>query len=479
MPAKTPSALPDRAELTPALVASAIRKARALPGFKRHVVADNDQSGLILVIGKRTAKWALKYRPRGFRPDGSRFEPTYFVIGDVAIFSPVAARAEVGILRSRIEKGENPTAERARERAEKAAGQAFVRTEAERRADMIAALIDADRKGSFVPEFSTLSGATLDQCAAAFKLYGNFGGVRAKSRAETLMHVRLALAEMDAGGTLPGDLKTVMVKSLANHHAASPATGRHRVGALNRLFGWLNENEVVAANPVAKVKRPPPPPKRTRVWTAAEVRGLWKSADGLSTAKRDYLRLLLLLPLRRQELADTRRTGIQVNGSRMELVIAAVDNKRNWTEFRVPIVTAAREIVERLLNAPGEPGDYLIPLSEDGSRMNSWRRFAEKIEKISGVGKFSFHDARRVFSSECGEHELGDFGLIDQMINHVGAASKPGASGHYNHARRADARAKLMGDWAALVLHAVDEGHWPRDKEHADNVVALNFGTAK
>jgi integrase len=479
MPAKTPVALSDRAVITPALIMSAIRKARALPGFKRHVIADVDQSGLILVIGKRTAKWALKYRPRGFRPDGSRFEPTYFVIGDVASFSPVAARAEVCILRSRIEKGENPTAERAKKRAEKAAGQASVRTEAQRRADMTAALIDADRKGSFVPELSALTGATLDQCAAAFEHYGNFGGVRAKSRAETLMHIRLSLAEMGAGGALPGDLKTVMIKSLANHHAASPATGRHRVGGLNRLFGWLLENEVVAANPVAKVKRPPPPPKRTRVWTAAEVRDLWTSADGLPTAKRDYLRLLLLLPLRRQELADTRRAGIQINGPRMELVIAAVDNKKNWTEFRLPVVSPARQIVERLLDAPGEPDDYLIPLSEDGSRMNSWRRFAEKVEKISGVGHFGFHDARRVFSSECGEHELGDFALVDQMINHVGAASKPGASGHYHHAKRTDARAKLMGDWAALVLHAVDKGRWPRDEEHADNVVALNFGTGK
>jgi integrase len=476
---KALAALPVRAELTPALVASAIKKARALPGFKRHVVADQEQSGLILVIGRRTAKWALKYRPRGFRPDGSRFEPTYFVIGDVAVFSPVAARAEVGILRSRIEKGENPTVERAQKRAEKAAGLASLRTEAERRADMIAALADADRRGSFVPEFSTLTGATLDQCAAAFALYGNFGGVLAKSRAETLMHVRLGLVEMATGGMFPGDLKTIMVKSLANHHAASPATGRHRVGALNRLFGWLIENEVVAANPVAKVKRPPPPPKRTRVWTAAEVRDLWTSADGLPAAKRDYLRLLLLLPLRRQELADARRADIHVNGSRMELIIAAVDNKKNWTEFRVPIVAAAREIVERLLDAPGEPGDYLIPLSEDGSRMNSWRRFAEKIEKISGVGKFGFHDARRVFSSECGEHELGDFSLVDQLINHVGAASKPGASGHYHHAKRADARENLMGKWAALVLHAVDKGRWPRDKEHADNVLAFNFGTGK
>jgi hypothetical protein len=36
-----------------------------------------------------------------------------------------------------------------------------------------------------------------------------------------------------------------------------------------------------------------------------------------------------------------------------------------------------------------------------------------------------------------------------------------------------------MGHWAALVLHAVDKGRWPRDKEQADNVVAFNFGTGK
>ena len=118
--------------------------------------------------------------------------------------------------------------------------------------------------------------------------------------------------------------------------------------------------------------------------------GLWTGAASLPTPKCDYLRLALLLPLRRQELADTRRGDIRVNGDRMEIVIASHRSK-NRNEHRVPLVGEARQIVERLLDVKGAPDDFLIRLSEDGTPMNSWRRFAEAIERASGVS-FQFHD---------------------------------------------------------------------------------------
>ena len=245
----------------------------------------------------------------------------------------------------------------------------------------------------------------------------------------------------------PADLKQARVAGLARLHADRPATGRHRVGSLNRLYKWLASVEAASANPVVNIALPSPPAPRTRVLTAGQVKALWEAGDALPEPRRDYLRLLLLLPLRRQELADTRRNDIHVNGDRLELVVASHRSK-NRIEHRLPLVAEAREIVERLLAAPGEPDDFLIRLSEDGSPMNSWRRFQEAIERASGVA-FGFHDTRRLFATESGEHDLADFSLIDAALNHSAAISKTGASRAYHHARHANARANLMTAWAA------------------------------
>jgi hypothetical protein len=102
-----------KAKLTPARIRKLITDARQTPGFVRHSIADEDQHGLFLVVGKRTASWTLKYRPRGLNPDGTRPAPTALVLGDRALVSPEEARAKAAELRARIADGGDPVAERA------------------------------------------------------------------------------------------------------------------------------------------------------------------------------------------------------------------------------------------------------------------------------------------------------------------------------------------------------------------------------
>ena len=471
-----PKTLPARGRLTPALIAKFIVEARKTPGFKRHAIADDLQRGLLLVIGRLTASWTLRFRPRGLNPDGSRPSPNVFVIGDAALISVDEARAEAAALRARISTGAHPTREKAARRSQTSRDRDAAMTEAQRRAAMLAGILNPGAaKNTMALDLSVLADANLSQCVTAFDLHGSRGN--AKTRGETKAHLMLALEETDMAEMKAVDLKPARVAALARLHAGRPATGRHRVGALNRLYKWLCSIEAATANPVANVALPSPPAPRTRVLTAEQVKALWEAGDVLPEPRRDYLRLLMLLPLRRQELADTRRSDVHVNGDRLELVVSS-DRSKNRNEHRLPLVAEAREIVERLLAAPGEPDNFLIKLSEDGSSMNSWRRFQEAIERASGVA-FGFHDTRRLFATECGEHDLADFSLIDAALNHSAAASKTGASKAYHHAARANARANLMSAWASLIRHVVVNGRWPREEPQANNVVAFNFANGK
>jgi integrase len=292
------------------------------------------------------------------------------------------------------------------------------------------------------------------------------------------MHLERGLAEMHASSMGPAELHHSKVSLLVQHHASRPATARHRLGWLVRLYKWLMKVGAVDASPAAAEEAPPPPAPRTRVYSAAEVKAFWDSADGLPPPRRDLLRLMLLLPLRREELTSTTIGDIRRNGDRLELVVVSARSK-NKAEHVTPIVGEARAIVERLL-ADGRPANaFLIPLTVSGKPFTAWKRFAEGIHKSSGV-KFRPHDCRRLFATECGEHGLEDFTTVDAALNHAVSASVAGAARHYHHAKVLAARQRLLATWSSLILHAAATGHWPRDDNATtENAIHLPAGVAK
>jgi integrase len=323
-------------------------------------------------------------------------------------------------------------------------------------------------------DFTVLAHATLEQCASSFIRYGVRG--KAKTLRDARMHLERGLAEMHASSVKPAELPRSKVSFLVHLHAARPATARHRLGWLVRLYKWLMKVGAVDVSPAAAEEAPPPPAPRTRVYSAAEVKALWDGADGLPPPRRDLLRLLLLLPLRREELASTTIGDIRRNGDRLELVVASIRSK-NRREYVTPIVGEARSIVERL--SDGRPTDaFLIPLTATGKPFTAWKRFAEGVHKSSGV-KFRPHDCRRLFATECGEHGLEDFSTVDAALNHAVSASVAGAARHYHHAKGLAARQRLLASWTNLIVHAAATGHWPREDEAAENNIVPFVGTTK
>jgi integrase len=331
--------------------------------------------------------------------------------------------------------------------------------EAEDRNNILTAIADGTAHAASF-DFTILAHATLEQCASAFIRYGARG--KAKTLRDARMHLERGLHEMRASSMKPADLPRAKVSFLVHLHAGRPATARHRLGWLGRLYKWLMKVDAVSASPTAAEEAPPPPAPRTRVYSAAEVKALWRGAESLSPARRDLLRLLLLLPLRREELASTAIRDIRRNGDRLELVVASTRSKNN-REHVTPIVGEARSIVEWLLTNDRPTAAFLIPLTATGKPFTAWKRFAESIRKNSGV-QFRPHDCRRLFATECGEHGLEDFVTVDAALNHAMSASVMGAARHYHHAKGLAARQRLLAAWDKVILYAALNGKWPREE---------------
>ena len=63
----------------------------------------------------------------------------------------------------------------------------------------------------------------------------------------------------------------------------------------------------------------------------------------------------------------------------------------------------------------------------------------------------AWHDLRRTFATEMGEHAAAPFAVVDGLLNHAQAASKTGAARAYHHAVERLPKTAAMNAWDRIV----------------------------
>ena len=94
----------------------------------------------------------------------------------------------------------------------------------------------------------------------------------------------------------------------------------------------------------------------------------------LPSARAAYLKLAILLPLRRQELADLKFNDIVFEGQNVELRLDGSKTKNSKT-FVMPLVGTAAAIVRELADQSPASDAFLIPLTRTSRsrRGKGWR----------------------------------------------------------------------------------------------------------
>ena len=465
-----PSGRTRRIRLTAALVAREIRAAR--DRGERAVLLNSACPGLRLIIGARSASWSVAARPRGLDLDGKRHRLKSHIVGDATDLDPDSARIAAAAVKRAVATGADPTAERKERDRQAALSRHAAADNAIARKIMLERALEPlprhARKSISIIDFSVLSDAPLKVCAAAFGTHGARG--KPAHVDDTVRHILRGLDEMHAPDLRPDELRPATVRALADLHvkAGRPATARHRLGGLNRLYKWLEGVDAAATNPVAPIEQPAPPQPRSNVLSAETVKLLWDSAERLPAPRRDYLRLAILTPFRRAELAGLRVSDVVVAEGKVSELRLDGTKVKNGRSFIMPLVGTARAIVQRLTDAASSPNDLLIPLTR-GKPFSAWKRLHEQIERETGIG-LSWHDLRRTFASEIGEHAAAPFAVVDSLLNHAASGTRSGAAKSYHHGVERRPKTEAMAGWDRIVSHATAHGTWPRQMAH-DNVL--------
>jgi integrase len=228
---------------------------------------------------------------------------------------------------------------------------------------------------------------------------------------------------------------------------------------LRTLWRWAARRDIVEAPIMDMVELHVDKRVRDRVYSKNEIKALWAAADKLAAKDGKgvehpdvhcaaYLKLLLLLGVRKSELAGM-RIGELDDPEKPTLWI--VPHERTKTKktrtskraYLVPLPPLAQRVLRSL---PRVEVGLVFPGRRIGQPMKPGSALMRRIREASGVADFSFHTARHTITTWLQEQGHSEFerGLI---LNHADS----GVTGGYSHSYPVELKRELLAKWAKHV----------------------------
>lgn len=231
---------------------------------------------------------------------------------------------------------------------------------------------------------------------------------------------------------------------------AAAATRAKATSVIRAFWAWAEDEALVPASPAHRLRRPKKPKKTPTLLPQAADQRLLNAAP----TARDRLALLILIDggVRRAELAGVRVRDLDLARKNLTVVLGK-GQKSRVIPIRGRMVLAAEEFLLTPLEFVGrepEPDDYLLyPEKRNPDRVIYWadpkkrcalntvhRWWYRRCEAAGLVGKgvrsgLNMHRARHTFARDV-RREVGDIGMVQQLLGHSDASTTIGLYGNYD-----------------------------------------------
>jgi integrase len=387
--------------------------------------------GLDLVVGRDgPGVWWWRGRPRGLRPDGTRWPPRTLKLGDTDTHSLASALHEAAKLRLQVTQGGDPGEDRRR-------------TVQARQAAAVAA-------------------KARMTCRQALNAYSSNLATRDLSRSHfrnELGQVRLAL---DSIGMLDTPISAISSAAVGKILALCPPKSRQlRFGALDRFLDWgLRQEGTKAVAPtslLSKRERPKPVASRERVLAVDELASVWRAMEQYSSESvRDLLLFMVTTPARENEVASMCWRDVDLAAATW-----TQPTSKNRLRHRYPLNERAMQILQRrhwVLRGQPRSDALVFPGPLNGRAFVGWSKAKAALDKRLTIAPWRFHDLRRSFVTLMAEagHAVT---LLDLTINHAHARTSNRMTGAYDLSQLWPARVMLLTAWSGFLDTALAGGH--------------------
>lgn len=424
--------------MTPALTKAAITAAIArVKKGERIRLRDDREPNLLIVVGERSASWISNPRLK----DGRRASVT---LGRWPAMDIPDARKAAQDVRRVIDAGGDPNAEK-RETVRQAEQAAKTRRS-------LADVLDQYEREKL---------ANLRRGDAVRRaLDGKKGLLRELVRREPASITKADIAD-----------------AVKKHAKTSPIAANRALAYARAFFNWCVHEDIVAANPAGALKKPAKENQRDRYHTVDELAEIWEAAGTLGYPFGPMYRLLMVLPMRREEIAGLPVAELDL-GAEAPVWTLPASRTKNGQALRVPLSPLARSIIAEALADDARPAEAV----DEKGRMkpNPYLFSTTGYSPVSGFAKgkrrldaaiaearakaaeasggepepmpdWVIHDLRTSFATMACDHLGVDPAVADRCLNHTASATTSKIMRTYNRSDRFEERRAALTAWANFI----------------------------
>jgi integrase len=277
---------------------------------------------------------------------------------------------------------------------------------------------------------------------------------------------------------LDSDVRNVTRQDVADavreRARVAPISANRQLAYANAFFNWCVDEELVDQNPAARVRKPTREVSRDRYHSLEELGEIWRAAGTLEYPFGPLYRLLITLPMRREEIAGLRVSELELGpDDRAQAIwtLPAARTKRT-NALRIPLSGLARSIIIEALNDPVRPKNSDFVFTTTGKSPVSGfakgkRRMDAAIERARSkqavelgndavaMPHWTLHDLRTTFNTHACE-QLGIAAAVaDRILNHVASATTSKIMRVYNRSELFEPRRDALCAWANFLTTRV------------------------
>ncbi len=240
------------------------------------------------------------------------------------------------------------------------------------------------------------------------------------------------------------------------------AKARVTLAWLRTMFRWAAKRKIVERSVMDLIEIEIERKVRKRAYAPEEVEAVWKGTEQLDPIEAGFVKLVVLLGVRKSELAGMRRSEFDDPG---KPTLWTVPHERTKTRksqkeeriYLVPLPKLAQRIIKGL---PRLDDDLVFP-GRGTAKPTAGKRaprkplvpgmdLKAKVREQSGVADWTYHACRDTISTWLQDqgHSKYERGLV---LNHA----ESGVTADYSHGYSVDLKRRLLEKWADHVAQEV------------------------
>jgi integrase len=251
-----------------------------------------------------------------------------------------------------------------------------------------------------------------------------------------------------------GDVETA-IQVIVDRGARAQA--RNSFAYIRSMYGWakgrpsmrikVNPCDGIKIETIVGKKKP-----RTHVLKDYELRAIWNACDQMGYPYGPIIRLLILTGVRENQIARMRRVELIETTEDGQLLVIPSERMKGEEDdppppHEVPLTATMAEIIDSL---PRFDGPYVFTTTAGAKPVNSWSKAKKKIDELSGVSDWIFHDLRRTARTHVSAIPAEEH-VREALVAH----GRRGIVAHYDQYKYRTEKRRLLGQWESRLQRIV------------------------